>query len=120
MPTTLSVITDEIAPALSDVLAFAASEGLTALEVRQIDGANFLALEPAVLRAAAARIADAGLIVTALTTPLLKWPAPGQPFAMTGDQFGFDRHVRDSFGLPHDYLMEGLRRIDQICAEIRG
>jgi hypothetical protein len=41
-------------------------------------------------------------------------------FIVPGDQFGFDRHVRVSFGLPHDYLKEGLRRIDQICAEIQG
>jgi len=39
-------------------------------------------------------------------------------FIVPGDQFGFDRHLRVSFGLPHDYLNEGLRRIDQLCAEI--
>jgi Xylose isomerase-like TIM barrel len=99
MQTNLSVITDEIASSLDDVLAFAAAEKLQCLEVRQIDGANFLALEPAVLKAAAARIAGAGLKVTALTTPLLKWPAPivqrsGQPFALKGDQFGFDPRSR--------------------------
>ncbi len=37
-----------------------------------------------------------------------------------GDQFGFDRHLRISFGLPHDYLEKGLSRIDQLCAEIKG
>lgn len=86
----LSVITDEIAPSLDAVLAFAAAENLQHLEVRQIDGANFLTLDPATLKAAAKRMADAGLTVTALTTPLLKWPAPGRPFALKGDQFGFD------------------------------
>jgi sugar phosphate isomerase/epimerase len=90
VPPQIAVITDEIAQSLDDVLAFARAERLDALEVRQIDGANFLSLPPAALRAAARRIADAGITVTALTTPLLKWPAPGQPFAMSGDQFGFD------------------------------
>ena len=94
MQPTLSVITDEIAGSLDEVLAFAASEKLTCLEVRQIDGVNFLSLEPALLKAAAARIAGAGLRVTALTTPLLKWPAAGQPFALKGDQFGFDPRGR--------------------------
>lgn len=94
MQTNLSVITDEIAVSLDDVLAFAAAERLTNLEVRQIDGANFLALESPALKAAAARIAGAGLRVSALTTPLLKWPAPGQPFALKGDQFGFDPRGR--------------------------
>lgn len=90
MTPSLSVITDEIAASLDDVLAFAARERLAALEIRQIDGMNFLALGEAALRAAAKRIAGAGLRVSALTTPLLKWPAPGQPFALRGDQFGFD------------------------------
>jgi aspartate/methionine/tyrosine aminotransferase len=41
-------------------------------------------------------------------------------FIVPGDQFGFDRHLRISFGLPHDYLNEGLSRIAQLCAEIKG
>ena len=90
MTPTLSVITDEIAPRLDDVLTFAARERLEALEVRQIDGTNFLALHDAEMKQAAERIAAAGLRVSALTTPLLKWPAPGQPFELRGDQFGFD------------------------------
>ena len=90
----LSVITDEIAASLDDVLAFATAEKLSHLEVRQIDGTNFLVLEQPALQAAAARIAAAGLTVTALTTPLLKWPAPGQPFQLRGDQFGFDPRGR--------------------------
>ena len=94
MTPTLSVISDEIAASLDDVLAFAAAERLMALEVRQIDGTNFLSLEPPALKAAAARIAGAGLRVTALTTPLLKWPAPGRPFELRGDQFGFDPRSR--------------------------
>ena len=53
----LSVITDEIAAGLDDVLVFATAEQLAHLEVRQIDGTNFLLLEPPVLKAAAARIA---------------------------------------------------------------
>jgi sugar phosphate isomerase/epimerase len=96
----LSVITDEIATSLDDVLAFAAAEQLSFLEVRQIDGVNFLAHELPALTAAAKRIAGAGLRVTALTTPLLKWPATGQPFALKGDQFGFDprgRPVQEHF-----------------------
>jgi sugar phosphate isomerase/epimerase len=91
----ISVITDEIAPRLDDVLAFAAEERLEALEVRQIDGANFLALPPAALKQAAELIAGAGLKVSGLATPLLKWPAPGLPFALVGDQFGFDPRGRE-------------------------
>lgn len=37
-----------------------------------------------------------------------------------GDQFGYDHHLRISFGLPHDYLGEGLKRISQILEEIKA
>lgn len=35
-----------------------------------------------------------------------------------GDNFGLDRHLRISFGLPHDYLRGGLERIHQLMNEI--
>lgn len=34
-----------------------------------------------------------------------------------GDHFGLDRHVRISFGLPHDYLTGGLDRIHELITE---
>lgn len=37
---------------------------------------------------------------------------------VAGDHFGFDHHWRISFGLPHDYLSEGLRRIDELLADV--
>jgi aspartate/methionine/tyrosine aminotransferase len=37
-----------------------------------------------------------------------------------GDQFGYDHHLRISFGLPHDYLGEGLKRITEILQEIKA
>jgi aspartate/methionine/tyrosine aminotransferase len=42
-----------------------------------------------------------------------------------GDHFGLDGHLRISFGLPHDYLRDGLDRIHQMLveletAEVRG
>ena len=36
-----------------------------------------------------------------------------------GDQFGLDRYLRVSFGLPHDYLKAGLDRIYELIAELR-
>jgi len=35
-----------------------------------------------------------------------------------GDHFGIDRHVRISFGLPHDYLIDGLNRMDELLREL--
>jgi aspartate/methionine/tyrosine aminotransferase len=36
-----------------------------------------------------------------------------------GDHFGMDRFIRVSFGLPQNYLTEGLKRIQQMVTEIR-
>ena len=37
-----------------------------------------------------------------------------------GDHFGLDHLVRVSFGLPHDYLLNGLDRIQDLILEIRS
>ena len=37
-----------------------------------------------------------------------------------GDHFGMDHFIRVSYGLPQDYLTEGLKRIQQGIAEIRN
>lgn len=86
----ISVITDEISPSLDDAIRFAAEEGLTSVDLRVVDGVNFMALSPAAMKDCAQRLRHAGLTVRCLATPLLKWPGPDQPWIMTGDQFGFD------------------------------
>ena len=90
----ISVVTDEVSPRLEDGIAFACQEGLTTVDVRSIGGVNFLSLDPAEQEAAALQIRHAGLEVGCLATPILKWPAPGQPVENAGDQFGFDRRGR--------------------------
>jgi aspartate/methionine/tyrosine aminotransferase len=35
-----------------------------------------------------------------------------------GDHFGLDRHLRISYGLPHDYLRDGLDRIRALLVEL--
>jgi aspartate/methionine/tyrosine aminotransferase len=37
-----------------------------------------------------------------------------------GDHFGLDGHLRISFGLPHDYLRDGLDRIHRLLVELEG
>jgi aspartate/methionine/tyrosine aminotransferase len=37
-----------------------------------------------------------------------------------GDHFGLDRHLRISFGLPHDYLRAGLVRIHELVDQLQG
>ncbi|TKJ29345.1 MAG: aminotransferase [Chloroflexi bacterium B3_Chlor] len=41
-------------------------------------------------------------------------------FIVPGDQFGMDRYLRISFGLPPDYLEAGLDRIHELIAELQG
>jgi aspartate/methionine/tyrosine aminotransferase len=36
-----------------------------------------------------------------------------------GDHFGIDRHLRVSFGLPHDYLVPALDRIHELIRELQ-
>jgi aspartate/methionine/tyrosine aminotransferase len=36
-----------------------------------------------------------------------------------GDHFGMAGHLRFSFGLPEDYLCEGLDRISQLMTTLR-
>jgi sugar phosphate isomerase/epimerase len=86
----VSVITDEISPVLDDAIRVVTEEGLCSVDLRVVDGVNFMALSPAAMKDCAQRLRHAGLTVRCLATPLLKWPAPGQPWVMIGDQFGFD------------------------------
>jgi sugar phosphate isomerase/epimerase len=87
---TLCLITDEVSPSLDEGLALACAEGLGTIDLRVIDGRNVLALSRAELAGAAQRVRAAGLSVSCICTPLLKWSPPGQTSKATGDQFGFE------------------------------
>jgi L-ribulose-5-phosphate 3-epimerase len=87
---TIAFVNDELKAPLADTIAFAQENGVSALEVRSIDGRNFLALSPAQQTDVARRISDAGIKVVGLASPLLKWAAPGRVAGRLGDQFGFE------------------------------
>jgi sugar phosphate isomerase/epimerase len=87
---TIAFVNDELKVPLVDTIAFAQENGVSALEVRSIDGRNFLALSEAEQQDVARRIADAGIKVVGLASPLLKWAAPGRVAGKLGDQFGFE------------------------------
>ncbi len=87
---TIAFVNDELKAPLSDTIAFAQENGVTALEMRSIEGRNFLALSPDEQQDAARRISDAGIKVVGLASPLLKWAAPGRVAGKLGDQFGFE------------------------------
>jgi hypothetical protein len=97
---TICVITDEVSLSLDEGLAFAREERIGTVDLRVIDGRNVLALSRGELGEAARRVRDAGLSVSCICTPLLKWSAPGKTSATEGDQFGFrlgDQAPRDIY-----------------------
>ena len=87
---TLCLITDEVSPSLDEGLAFACAEGIGTVDLRVIDGRNVLALSRTELAGAAQRVRTAGLSVSCICTPLLKWSPPGKTSKVKGDQFGFE------------------------------
>ncbi|ODT29390.1 MAG: hypothetical protein ABS54_05000 [Hyphomicrobium sp. SCN 65-11] len=87
---TIAFVNDELKAPLAETIAFAQENGVGALEMRSIEGRNFLALSPDEQKDAARQIADAGLKVVGLASPLLKWAAPGRSAGRLGDQFGFE------------------------------
>jgi L-ribulose-5-phosphate 3-epimerase len=87
---TLSLITDEVSSSLDEALAFAGAEGIGTVDLRVIDGRNVLGLTRGELAGAAQRVRAAGLSVSCLCTPLLKWSPPGKVARAKGDQFGFE------------------------------
>jgi sugar phosphate isomerase/epimerase len=87
---TLCLITDEVSPSLNEGLAFARAEGIGTVDLRVIDGRNVLALTRSELAGAAQRVRAAGLSVSCICTPLLKWSPPGKVSQAKGDQFGFE------------------------------
>jgi len=87
---TIAFVNDELKAPLATTIAFAKANGIDAVDIRSIDGRNFLDLLPAEQRAVADQLTDAGIKVVSLASPLLKWAAPGRAVGEKGDQFGFD------------------------------
>jgi sugar phosphate isomerase/epimerase len=132
---TVCLITDEVSPSLDEGLAFARAEGIGTIDLRVIDGRNVLALSRSELIDAARRVRAAGLSVSCVCTPLLKWSPPGKTAKIKGDQFGFelgDRALRDIYAEAFaaadilgarnlrifSYLAYADYRVDDLCEPI--
>jgi sugar phosphate isomerase/epimerase len=87
---TIAFVNDEPKLPLAETIAFAHANGVSAIEMRSIEGKNLLSFTPSEQKEIARQIKDAGLSVVGLASPLLKWTAPGRPGGVKGDQFGFD------------------------------
>jgi sugar phosphate isomerase/epimerase len=109
---TICLITDEVSPSLDEGIAFAREEGIGTIDLRVIDGRNVLALSRGELTDAARRVRAAGLSVSCICTPLLKWSPPGKTARAEGDQFGFDLGDR----MPRDVYEEAFEAADILGA----
>jgi sugar phosphate isomerase/epimerase len=86
----ISFITDEVSASLDEALVFARAHEIRSIDLRVIDGSNVLSLARDELAGAARRLRAAGLSVSCLCTPLLKWSPAGKTSQRKGDQFGFE------------------------------
>ena len=109
---TIGLITDEVSPSLDEGFAFARDEGIGTIDLRVIDGRNVLALSRDELAGTARRVRSAGLSVSCICTPLLKWSPPGKTAQAQGDQFGFALGDRT----PHDIFVETFEAADILGA----
>ncbi len=80
----LSLLTDEVGKTPADSIAFCRQYGVRSVELRSIPGqgsATYAFLDEPQLRNAARELKEAGLRVTFLNTPLLKFAYPGSELA---------------------------------------
>ena len=70
----LSAFADEAAPALSDQLSALRLHGLSAFEIRGVDGASVASLTPAQAAAIRSRLNDTGIGLSAIGSPYGKYP----------------------------------------------
>jgi sugar phosphate isomerase/epimerase len=92
----LAAITDEFSPDLDVALDAMASIGMTGVELRMINGRNIVDLDDEAIDRAAARIAERGLSVVSIASPILKCVLPNGPALDT-------RFQQDAFASRHTF-----------------
>jgi len=87
----IAVITDEVSQDPAVFLAFMATHRVTTVDIRAVEGRNVILFDDRALDALAARLRDAGLVMSCYCSPLLKWPRAGHATAGGAANFhGFD------------------------------
>lgn len=112
----ISLLTDEIARTPEDAIAFCKQYGVQWVELRGVPGkgGTYAFLEEADLRATAKQLREAGLRVSFLNTPLLKFPLPGTEPARRRNETPEQRAMREKrdqalFERRHEDLAKALR-----------
>jgi L-ribulose-5-phosphate 3-epimerase len=75
----IAAITDEFSPSLATALPVMREIGMTAAELRVVDGKNILDLTDEELKRAKAALDEAGFTVVSIASPVLKCVLPGAP-----------------------------------------
>lgn len=75
----IAAITDEFSPVLADAIPPMKEIGMTAAELRVVNGKNIMDLDESELEATRTQLRDAGLSVISIASPLLKCVLPGGP-----------------------------------------
>lgn len=75
----IAAITDEFSPVLADAIPPMKEIGMTAAELRVVNGKNIMDLDESELEATRTQLRNAGLTVISIASPLLKCVLPGSP-----------------------------------------
>lgn len=112
----ISLLTDEIASSPEEAIAFCRQYGVRWVELRGVPGkgGTYAYMEEPELRAVAKRLREAGLRVSFLNTPLLKFTLPGTEPARRRNETPEQREARQKreqalFERRHEDLARALR-----------
>jgi sugar phosphate isomerase/epimerase len=105
----IAAITDEFSPQLSAAIPVMREIGMTAAELRVVDGKNILDLSDDELKRAKEALDEAGLAVIAIASPLLKCVLPDAPKLDS-------RFQHDAFASKHTF--EDQPRLSERAIEI--
>ncbi len=112
----ISLLTDEIARSPEDAIAFCKQYGVRWVELRSVPGGGgaYAQLEEPVLLKTAKELKDAGLRVSFLNTPMLKFTMPGTEPARRRNETPEGKQQREAreqarFERRHDELAKALR-----------
>ncbi|MCY0869449.1 MAG: sugar phosphate isomerase/epimerase [Firmicutes bacterium] len=84
----VGIITDEVSSDLGEALDFAALRGLRHVELRAVGKTNLLELDDAQIAQIGAAIADRGLVVSCIASPVFKCALSAERSVAAGDRFG--------------------------------
>lgn len=113
----ISFINDEYSADIDECLAFAAKNGIKYIELRKIGGKNVTELTKDEAFALSEKITSAGILVSSVASPFLKWRCDEDKFYCLGQQQSSEQDyftalmdLADIFGAPNIRIFSYLRQ----------